>query len=155
MLPFRAFTTTPRLNANLEDDDGPLDTDKIIATILAEDKNLSPEDRSELEGMADELKDAADLRTINNELRNFEEMVPPDVRVEREPKITPGFFALEEENDDPGEDPDFESDDISSLAHGELEEHREMREFARVIAWDMPLLFSRLLLSTSHNIILC
>ncbi len=155
MLPSRAFTTTRYLKTNLEDDDGPVDTDSIIAKILADDKTLSPEDRSELEGMADELKDAADQRTINNELRNFEEMVPPDVPVEREPKITPGFFAMDEENDDPGEDPDFESDDISSLAHGELEEHREMREFARVIAWDMPLLFSRLLLKTCREVILC
>ena len=62
--------------------------------------------------------------------------------MEREPRWPEGFFALDEEREDPGEDPEFENDDITSTAHGELEEHREMREFARVMAWDMPLLYS-------------
>ncbi|KAI4600785.1 37S ribosomal protein S24, mitochondrial [Pestalotiopsis sp. 9143b] len=35
---------------------------------------------------------------------------------------------------------DFEEDDIMSLAHGKLEEHREYREYARIAAWQMPLL---------------
>jgi len=34
-------------------------------------------------------------------------------------------------------------DDITSLAHGELEQHREMRHYARLAAWDMPLLSSK------------
>jgi small subunit ribosomal protein S35 len=34
-------------------------------------------------------------------------------------------------------------DDITSLAHGELEQHREMRHYARLAAWEMPLLSSR------------
>ncbi|KAL2071582.1 hypothetical protein VTL71DRAFT_12817 [Oculimacula yallundae] len=33
-----------------------------------------------------------------------------------------------------------EDDDLNSLAHGELEQHREMRHYARLIAWEMPLL---------------
>lgn len=37
---------------------------------------------------------------------------------------------------------DFEEDDIMSLAHGKLEEHREYREYARIAAWQMPLLSS-------------
>jgi small subunit ribosomal protein S35 len=31
---------------------------------------------------------------------------------------------------------------MTSTAHGELEQHREMREYARIMAWDMPLLYS-------------
>lgn len=38
------------------------------------------------------------------------------------------------------EDPDFGEDDITSLAHGEMEQHREMRHYARLAAWEMPLL---------------
>lgn len=38
------------------------------------------------------------------------------------------------------EDPDFDEDDITSLAHGEMEQHREMRHYARLAAWEMPLL---------------
>lgn len=35
---------------------------------------------------------------------------------------------------------EFNEDDILSGAHGKLEEHREMREYARLTIWDMPLL---------------
>jgi small subunit ribosomal protein S35 len=35
-----------------------------------------------------------------------------------------------------------EEDDISTLAHGELEQHREWRHYARLAAWEMPLLSS-------------
>ncbi|KAH7419910.1 putative 37S ribosomal protein S24, mitochondrial [Cadophora sp. MPI-SDFR-AT-0126] len=33
-----------------------------------------------------------------------------------------------------------DDDDINSLAHGELEQHRELRHYARLVAWEMPLL---------------
>ncbi|KAI9709219.1 MAG: hypothetical protein M1812_007742 [Candelaria pacifica] len=39
-----------------------------------------------------------------------------------------------------GDDDEFEEDDMSSPAHGQLEQHREIREYARVTAWEMPLL---------------
>lgn len=56
-------------------------------------------------------------------------------------RIRPGLFAMgEEEEQDSGEDPKFEGDDIPSLGHGELEQHREMRHYARLAAWEMPLL---------------
>lgn len=35
-----------------------------------------------------------------------------------------------------------EEDDISTLAHRELEQHREWRHYARLAAWEMPLLSS-------------
>ncbi|KAI1635146.1 mitochondrial ribosomal subunit protein-domain-containing protein [Biscogniauxia mediterranea] len=51
-----------------------------------------------------------------------------------------------EEEDDPelitdelNED-EFDEDDIPSMAHGKLEEIREYREYARLAAWEMPLL---------------
>ncbi|KAI6356709.1 hypothetical protein MCOR25_007881 [Pyricularia grisea] len=37
-------------------------------------------------------------------------------------------------------DEEFNEDDILSGAHGKLEEHREMREYARLAIYDMPLL---------------
>lgn len=37
---------------------------------------------------------------------------------------------------------DDDHDDMTSLAHGELEQHREMRHYARLAAWEMPLLSS-------------
>ena len=56
-----------------------------------------------------------------------------------------GFLAQgEDEPDDMGEDPPFEGDDMTSMAHGDLEQHREMREYARLAVWEMPLLYSEL-----------
>lgn len=55
----------------------------------------------------------------------------------------PGLMAMGEDDEvDSGEDEVFEGDDMSSLAHGELEQHRELREYARIAAWEMPLLSS-------------
>ncbi len=57
------------------------------------------------------------------------------------------FWHEEEEDSDLisseiGED-DFEEDDILSMGHGKLEEHREFREYARLAVWEMPLLASQ------------
>ena len=61
----------------------------------------------------------------------------------RPKRITPGLMAMGEVDEQgSGEDEEFKGDDISSLAHGELEQHREMREYARIAAWEMPLLSS-------------
>lgn len=46
------------------------------------------------------------------------------------------------------DDPEDDHDDLSTLAHGELEHHREMRHYARLAAWEMPLLASMLRWST-------
>lgn len=35
-----------------------------------------------------------------------------------------------------------DEDDITSIGHGELERHREMRHYSRLIAWEMPMLSS-------------
>jgi small subunit ribosomal protein S35 len=40
-------------------------------------------------------------------------------------------------------DDDFHDDEITSMAHAEVELHREIREYARIAAWDMPLLTSK------------
>ncbi|GAB7345801.1 hypothetical protein MBLNU457_4062t1 [Dothideomycetes sp. NU457] len=50
-----------------------------------------------------------------------------------------GFFN-EGEREDLGPDDEFQNDDITSDAHRELEQHREIREYARLAAWEMPLL---------------
>ena len=58
-------------------------------------------------------------------------------------RIKPGLMAMGEDDEQiSGEDEEFQGDDISSLAHGELEQHREIREMARIAAWEMPLLSS-------------
>nr|POF01136.1 37s ribosomal protein s24, mitochondrial [Quercus suber] len=38
------------------------------------------------------------------------------------------------------QEPVYETDDLSSLAHNELQAHRELRQMLRTAAWEMPLL---------------
>ena len=54
------------------------------------------------------------------------------------PRLRVQEYEYEEEDD---EDRPWKFDDISSLAHGELEQHREARHYARVAAYEMPRLF--------------
>jgi small subunit ribosomal protein S35 len=65
---------------------------------------------------------------------------PPDT----EKKPTLGFWGEDEEDEFAMvEDGNESSDDvITSMAEAELELHREMRHYARIAAWDMPLLTS-------------
>lgn len=68
-------------------------------------------------------------------------------------KISQGFWA-EDEEDEFGqvEDADDEvSDDmITSIAESELEVNREVREYARIAAWELPMLLgTQLLLNSS------
>ena len=64
-----------------------------------------------------------------------EEFVPPTRKSDL------GLMAMgEEDEEDSGPDEVYEGDDISSLAHADLELHREVREYMRVAGWEMPLL---------------
>ena len=66
----------------------------------------------------------------------------PDVRPR---KNNMGFWG-DSEPDDLGHvfdgDDDFQADDMTTPAHGELDHHRDMRAYQRRIAWDMPFLTS-------------
>lgn len=53
-------------------------------------------------------------------------------------KAARGFWAEGEES--MGPDEDYFGDDLTSHGHGELQQHRELREYARLIAWELPLL---------------
>lgn len=63
-------------------------------------------------------------------------------------KTAAGFWAEGEES--MGPDEDYFGDDITSHGHGELDKHRDLREYARLIAWELPLL-SRTSTSHIHN----
>ncbi|ORX91670.1 mitochondrial ribosomal subunit protein-domain-containing protein [Clohesyomyces aquaticus] len=49
-----------------------------------------------------------------------------------------GFWAEGEPT--MGPDEDFYGDDLTSHGHGELQQHRELRHYARMAAWELPLL---------------
>jgi small subunit ribosomal protein S35 len=56
-------------------------------------------------------------------------------------KISAGFWAEGEES--MGPDEDYYGDDLTSHGHGELEQHRQLREYNRLVAWELPLLNRR------------
>ena len=64
----------------------------------------------------------------------------------KEPRPLKDSFWFDEEDDDSmthdivGED--FDEDDIPTVAHGKLDELRERRHYARIVAWEMPMLSS-------------
>ncbi|KAF1940330.1 hypothetical protein EJ02DRAFT_513242 [Clathrospora elynae] len=61
-----------------------------------------------------------------------------DIEEDDKRRTAVGFWAEGEES--MGPDEDYYGDDITSHGHGELEKHRELREYARLIAWELPLL---------------
>lgn len=86
---------------------------------------------------------------ITQNVKDIREGIHPLRRTQRPIK---GSFWNDEERDSEmitnefGED-DFEEDDITGMGHAKLEEHREMREYARIAVWEMPLLSSESRLS--------
>lgn len=124
--------------------------------------SLSPQDRDQYNTLSSEEK--AEYEETNHYIH--EHMTSPEVESEllegvsealqeepgeeeealsdfRFPKIKPGFFAAEEDDpQDVGEDEEFEGDDITSIGHAQLEQHREIRDYMRIAAWEMPMLSS-------------
>lgn len=125
----------------------PVDTPTLLRNALSRRSATTSTPRTpaasdeQLEELTSYVDSAVSDRTLADDLRRADEFQPADAPLQREPKLVPGFFAMGEEGEDPGDDPEFDADDISSLAHAELEQLREQREYARVMAWDMPLLF--------------
>lgn len=114
---------------------------------------MSPEERAEFDAenrrLVAEFNDVekrreafAELDRSVNQIDKEEDIRFEDVRTKQK-----GFWA----KDDPDElaqvedgDEEINDDEITSMAHAEMELHREMREYARIAAWDMPMLSSKI-----------
>lgn len=149
----RPFSTTPSRAARDREDDGPREPEKPAKPVLESTWANTPD-----KAAAQLQKLAADLKELNAEsvedaarrgkngkeiameyeLDNDEDLeIPEDDR-----RLTQnGFWAEGEES--MGPDEDYYGDDITSHGHGELQSHRYMREYARLIAWELPLLNRR------------
>jgi small subunit ribosomal protein S35 len=114
---------------------------------------MSPEERADFDAentrmvaeFNDPAKRIAAFALIEKELQQIDKA--EDLRFEDIRPRTPGFWA----EDDPDEmaqvedgDEEVNDDEITSMAHTEMELHREMREYARITAWDMPMLSSKI-----------
>ena len=112
-------------------------------------KSLSPEEQAKWRDEAKQLHDYYTSPEMDSMVQGLASQAASDAQREQPhfefslPTVKPGYFNYgEEEYFDTGEDEEFQGDDINSLGHGELEQHREMREYARIAAWEMPLLSS-------------
>ncbi|KAH8730731.1 mitochondrial ribosomal subunit protein-domain-containing protein, partial [Phaeosphaeriaceae sp. PMI808] len=117
--------TPPKLTADEEA------TAAQLARIVADLKALDPD------AIADAVRKgqrgipiAKDFDLDKDEDFEFEEF---DKR-----KIASGFWAEGEES--MGPDEDYFGDDLTSLGHANLNEHRQLREYNRLVTWELPLL---------------
>jgi small subunit ribosomal protein S35 len=118
---------------------------KLIGRIRDLAENMDGKD--ELQELASDYGDNEDDFTDFLKGQGVEE---PDVlgALRNKKKLKQTFLNMGDP--EPFEDDDFEMEadthmEMSTLAHGELEHHREMRHYARLAAWEMPLLSSMLL----------
>jgi small subunit ribosomal protein S35 len=166
----RTFSTTNIYLA--EDDEGRKAS--AISTASSNKKSkpftaadFTPQERADFEQLSKEeqeaelthinaVQDALNNGELDNEIdadvaemaREIDREVEPMRYLDYRAKGQEVGFWADDEDDEFGQveddDDDFSEEDITSVAHSELEVHREMREYARIVAWDMPLLRSKL-----------
>lgn len=114
---------------------------------------MSAEERTEFD--AENRRLVAEFNDIEKRRAMFAELDREVKQIERQEDIrfeaprlkSKGFWAEDDEDEfaqvEDG-DEDVEDDEISSMAHAEMELHREMRQYARIAAWDMPMLSSKI-----------
>lgn len=117
---------------------------------------LSPEERAAFD--AENQRLVADFNNLEKRAAAFAEIQKSvdqidkqeDIRFEDVRGKVRGFWA-EDDGDEMAQvedgDEDIQDDEITSMAHAEMELHREMREYARIAAWDMPMLSSKISLN--------
>lgn len=146
----RPLSTTPRLCARPERDDGPREPEAPAKPVVESTWANTPDKaRAQLQKLVEDLK-ALDPAVVDDAVRKGKQGIPfakdfdlvddehfelakPDAF-----RVKTGFWAEGEES--MGPDEDYYGDDITSHGHGELQKHRELREYARLIAWELPLL---------------
>lgn len=118
--------------------DGPPPTADEIAEFNEMMENPPPDKRAAIEAFKAK---AAGIEA--QAVAEVEDLLPEFTEPEQFARFKPGLISMgEDDEEDIGPDETFKGDDITSLAHGELEQHREIREYARIAAWEMPLLSS-------------
>jgi hypothetical protein len=81
-------------------------------------------------------------RSVTEKQKNIEKSfgVAGRIHVDDPRPEPPGFFNYED--DEAGPDEEFNQDDLPAKGHQELDLHREIREYARLAVWELPLLSS-------------
>lgn len=135
--PRRPFSVTPFLRSRQPDD---IEAPAALADGSDDQNDEALELRRGGGDMeeSDEFMDASILREIDQEVTSIERQMPLSFNAG---KMKMGYWGEDEEDEFAqieDDDDDYHEDAITSMAHAELEQHRELREYARIIAWDMP-----------------
>lgn len=154
----RTFSTTPRQLARKGAEEGDNESSPNPYYHLEDAfKDLSPEELKQLE---QSIKDEDETGNQSLKFSDYLEREEPGLRRMQnfddvEKSIVRSSMANKDSFWYDPDDPDTvtedtgdefnDEDDISSMAHGKLDEIREHRHYARVAAWEMPLLSSELL----------
>lgn len=141
----RSFTTSsPRLEESTPKD--PKEPAPAAASLNPEDAQWSRFEKT-IESIRHGELAGATANIVNRHMTDAQRRRRPAVVRNARQKM--GLLNMNEK--DSVEDPEFEEDDVTALAHGDLEQHREFREYARLMAWEMPLLTSRFILCLAVN----
>lgn len=116
---------------------------------------MSPEERAAFD--EENTRMVAEFNDPGKRAAAFEELEQSILKIDKEEDLRfeeirrprrAGFWSEDEPDDlvnmlEDG-DEEINDDEITSMAHAEMELHREMREYARITAWDMPMLSSKI-----------
>lgn len=135
---------------NLEKKDYRFNVDELESEERADYESLSPKDQEVFRNDRKRIHDILNSREAVAEFRSMTaqsiaqaERHAPHIEKPPRGRLKYGFWNMGESNkEEAGEDEVYAGDDLSELGHAELEQHREMREYARIAAWEMPLLSS-------------
>ena len=153
-----------RKEKGLKDDEDVVDNSPPLR-ILRFEKALDPAEKALYESLSPEEQEQyqEDYKAVGEHLTSprvmaeltydFNQAVADTAREfgdekEREDRVVVGLMAMgqdDERGNGPDEDPFDDSDDMTTLAHEELNEHKDIRHYARISAWEMPLLYSMFL----------
>jgi small subunit ribosomal protein S35 len=130
------------------DDEGELELKEMNNSFLA---SATPEGLRQLDELAKENGADSIDQFIESTLRSRPGLSSEDRQLSEdlykddvgEKPVKSSFWFDEEDPDTNTEEQEFDEDDITSMAHGKLEEVREMRHYTRLAVWDMPLLSSK------------
>jgi small subunit ribosomal protein S35 len=115
---------------------------EMMKKIAAMSARAQLPNEAEAEEEADHLVAEQYHKLVNRSTPMEYRRLPSLLRFEQ-PKVKAGFMAMGEEPTDMIEDAEFNEDEMPTMAHSQLQQHREYREYYRVAAWEMPLLTSK------------
>jgi hypothetical protein len=146
-VPYRSFLSS---RAGLADRESPRKTPRSGVAKGREHRTSNTSKRRPSKEAAEE-DESQWLDPLDDEMLLSNPPMTMDTVGDRDPPFNPSSYWHDPEDEDEADrlnlepDEDHDENDITSMAHGKLDEIRDMRQWTRVMAWEMPLLSSQFL----------